>query len=149
MSSLKNLKYQVKLLWDKRSGAEVSIGEFPKLKLDMPAEFGGEGKYPCPDELFLSAVGGCLLTTFLYFKNKINLRLNGLKISVIGTIDMISPAEGYRVTGIEATMQVEVEESEKVKAEKCARLSEEYCHITRTLEGVIPIKVLKEIKLSA
>jgi len=145
--SRRNLRYGIHLVWDKRSGGEVTTEKSQTLKLDIPVEFGGEGRYPCPDELFLSSVGGCLLTTFLFFKNKLNLHLDGLSISVNGTIDRIG-LEGYRVTGIEAEVHVETKESEKENAEKCVEMTKTYCHITRTLEKAVPIKINEDIKFS-
>ena len=52
------LEYVAELIWDNQSGGEINIRNFPPIKLDTPVEFGGKGKYPCPDELFVSAMGG-------------------------------------------------------------------------------------------
>jgi len=143
----KNLKYGVMLIWDMESGGKAYIRDFPPLELDMPVEFGGKSRFPCPDDLFFSAIGGCLLTTFLYFNERLKLNLRGLQVSVNGTVGSIGP-EGYRVTGIEAVIHVEVDEEEKLKAEKCAELTKDYCHLTRSLEHGIPIKVWSDVKNS-
>ena len=143
---LEHLKYEVELAWDKETGGEARIGKFPPLKLDMPIEFGGKGRFPCPDELFFSAVGGCLLTTFLYFKEKLRLHLRGLQVSVKGVVDLIDKKR-YQITGIEALIKVETDENEKLKAKECAELARDYCHITRSLEPSFPIKVSAEIQI--
>jgi len=140
---LKNLKYEVVLAWDKETGGEAHIGSFPAIRLDMPVEFGGKGRFPCPDELFFSAVGGCLLTTFLYYKKKLRLRLKGLQIPVKGTVDFTGK-KGYEITGIEATFKIETDETERAK--ECAELAKHYCHIARSLEPTIPIKISTKIK---
>ena len=144
MSNSRSLKYEVKLLWDGESGGEAHIRETPALKIDMPVEFGGRGRFPCPDELFFSAVGGCLLTTFLYFKEKLRFFLRGLQVSVKGIVNLIGP-KGYRIAGIEAFIRIEVDEKEKLKAEKCAELTRDYCHITRSLEQAIPLRISSKI----
>lgn len=141
----RNLEYEVKLIWDTESGGDVHIRSFPKLKLDMPVEFGGRGRFPCPDELFFSAIGGCLLTTFLYFKERLKLDLRGLRVSVRGTIKSLGP-KGYRIKDIKVIIYVEVDEGEKSKAKECIELARDYCHLTRSLERGIPIKVWSEIK---
>lgn len=107
MASPRNLKYKVELIWDMESGGKVHIRKFPLLRLDMPVEFGGKGRFACPDELFFSAVGGCLLTTFLYFKEKLKLHLRGLQVLVKGMAELIG-TEGYRITGIEAIIHIKV-----------------------------------------
>jgi len=140
----KTLEYEVKLIWDKESGGDVCIRHFPKLKVDIPTEFGGKSKSPCPDELFFSAVGGCLLTTFLYFKEKMGLELRGLQVSVKGALSNIG-RKGYQMTGIEVLMHMDVDQEERIKAEECVELAREYCHLTRSLERGIPVKVESEI----
>jgi len=144
-TSPRDLKYGASLIWDMESGGEVRIGKVHALKLGMDVEFGGKGRYPCPDELFLSALGGCLLTTFLWFKKRLKFNLEGLRISVEGTVSHVGP-RGYRVTGIEAIINVETDEEGREKAQKCAELTQEYCHLTRSIDSAIPIKVSAEIQ---
>jgi organic hydroperoxide reductase OsmC/OhrA len=145
---LRNLTYKIEVVWDGLSGGEVKTRNSNVVKLDMPPEFGGEGKYLCPDEIFISAVGGCLLTTFLYFKRKRNLNLDGINVLVKGNVDLVG-AEGYRITGIEAVLQILVKKEDEAEAKKCADLALNYCHITRTLEKAIPIKTSVKINTSA
>ena len=141
----KNLEYEVKLIWDKQSGGDAYMRSFPKVKLDMPLEFGGKGRSPCPDELFLSSVGGCLLTTFLYFTERLKLDLRGLKVSVQGMVDYVGP-RGYRISEIKILISVEVPRGENSKAEECAELATDYCHLTRSLEEGIRTKILSEVQ---
>jgi uncharacterized OsmC-like protein len=112
----------------------------------MPLEFGGKNRFPCPDDLFFSAIGGCILTTFLYFKNKIKLNLRDLRIVVQGKVNSVG-AKGYRIMGIEVFINVETDEREKSKAEKCVELAKDYCHLTRSIEQGIPIKILYDVKI--
>jgi organic hydroperoxide reductase OsmC/OhrA len=139
-----NLEYKVKLVWDTESGGEVHISGFPKLKLDMPVEFGGKGRFPCPDELFFSAVGGCFLTTFLYFKERLKIKLKDLQILVQGKVVYVGP-RGYRIKEIQIIMNVNVDEEERLKAEECVELTQNFCHLTKSLEESIPIKVKSNV----
>ena len=144
MSTPNKLEYQVKLLWDGKSGGKVDFRNYPTLKLDTPKEFGGRGLYPCPDELFFSAVGGCLLTTFLHFRRKLDLYLEEFRISIKGNVDL-SGSGGYSITRIKAVMYVKTTKNEEVKAKKCIELTKDFCHITRTLEKAFPIEISIEI----
>ena len=132
------------LTWDGQSGAEVTIGTTHTLRLDMPPEFGGMGRYPCPNELFFASIGGCLLTEFLYFKKQLNFTLKGLHVDVEGTEEM-SGLEGYRITRIKATLTVETIESDQYEAETCAELTKKYCPLTRTLEKAVRVDIITEI----
>jgi len=139
----RHLKYQIKLLWNGKSGGEVDF-KGATLRLDTPVEFGGEGRYPCPDEFFFSAVGGCLLTTFLYFQRKLSLRLEDIQVTISGNVDLVGP-EGYRITRIKAVLHIQTTEEEGAKAKECATLARDFCHITRTLEKVIPTEISAEV----
>ena len=143
ITSPENLEYRVKLRWDGKSGGIVNLNT-STLRLDTPVEFGGEGRYPCPDELFFSAIGGCLLTTFLYFRRKLNLPLEGFRISIHGNVDLAGP-KGYRITRIRALMYIKTIKNEEANAKKCAELTKDFCHITRTIEKVIPIEISTEV----
>ncbi len=140
----KSLVYRLKLFWDGRSGGEVNFNDHPALKFDMPKAFGGEGRYHCPDELFFSAVGGCFLTTFLYFQRKLDFPLKGLQILIDGSVNLVGP-EGYRITGLKAMMCIETVKGEEEKAKECFELMKDFCHITRTLNGVILTEIISEI----
>jgi len=139
----KHLKYQIQLLWDGKSGGEADF-KGSTLRLDTPVEFGGGGRYPCPDELFFSAVGGCLLTTFLYFQRKLNFCLEGLQVTIRGDVDLVGP-EGYRITRIKALLHIKTIEEEEAKARECAALTRDFCHITRTLGKAIPTEISAEV----
>jgi uncharacterized OsmC-like protein len=141
--AMEELRFQANLTWDGESGGEVCAGKFEGLKLDMPIEFGGNGRYPCPDELFLSAVAGCLLTTFLYFKKRLNVHVIGFRISISATLR--GGAEGYRLAGMEATIFAEAMKSNEPEVRRCIELAKQYCHLTRTLEKAVPIKILDRI----
>lgn len=145
MSFIKSINCHIGIVWDGQSGVEVNLREGYALKLDMPTVFGGLGEHPCPNELFFSAIGSCLLMMFLYFEKRFNLHLQGLRASVDGNVEMIRP-EGYRITGIRATIYVKTIESDRDKAEKCAELMREYCPMTRTLEKVIPTEVSVKVQ---
>ncbi len=49
--------------------------------------------------------------------------------------------EGYRISGIEARMEVGARGEEKANVKKCIELTKKYCYITRTLEKVILIRI--------
>ena len=113
--------------------------------MDMPIRFGGKGRYMCPDELFLSSVAGCLLTTFLYFRKRLDVHLEGFEISINGTLHARS--EGYRMSEIKVTVFAKTKKNDEIGVRRCIKLAEEYCHITRTIERVIPIKIIERIEV--
>ncbi|MEM3004864.1 MAG: OsmC family protein [Candidatus Bathyarchaeia archaeon] len=144
MAPTKNYKYEERLIWDGESGGRVEVGKSMELRLDMPVEFGGRGRYPCPDELFLAGSAGCLLTTFLYFRKKLNLQMKHFEVLTSGKLS--SGPDGYRIARIEYRMNIKTNSSERTKARRCVELTKRYCHLTRILEKIIPIKITAGIE---
>ncbi|MFN3621696.1 MAG: OsmC family protein [Nitrososphaerales archaeon] len=132
--------------WDGKTGGSVKSRRF-ELFFDMPEEFGGLGRSFCPDELFLSSVGCCLITTFLSFRRRFNLTINRLEARVEGEIKLLG-AEGYRVKSIKVKLEASTSEDEVDRVKRYLELAKEYCHITRSIEGCIPTDVQIEVSSS-
>ena len=139
MSLPERLVYRVKAEWDGETGAKVSFREHPSIRLDMDSEFGGLGRYPCPDEVFASSIAGCITTTFLYFTRKMGVRLNSLTVEVEMPV-VFRRGAGYRISKANVKLRVTVPPGESEKALSCAKLAEKYCHITSSISDCIPIK---------
>lgn len=131
-------KCSVLVEWDGVTGGEAKTTQH-RLRFDLPKEFKGLGRSFCPDELLLSAIGGCLVTTFLHFKERFNLPLKKLNVDVRGEVRLVN--EGYRVTKVEAKIEASAPEDGVGRVKRFIELVKEYCHITRSLEGCIAITV--------
>ncbi len=131
-------RYGVFVEWDGLTGGEARTTQH-RLSFDMPKEFKGLGRSFCPDELLLSAVGGCLLTTFLHFKERFKLPLKKFRVDVKGEVKLMD--EGYRITKVEAKIEASAPEDEVERVKRFIELAKEYCHITRSLERCIAITV--------
>jgi organic hydroperoxide reductase OsmC/OhrA len=131
-------KYGVLVEWDGLTGGEAKTA-LHRLSFDMPKEFNGLGRSFCPDELLLSAVGGCLLTTFLHFKERFKLPLKKFRVDVRGEVKLME--EGYRITKVEAKIEASAPEEEVERVKRFIELAKEYCHITRSLERGIAVTV--------
>ena len=58
------LLYTAEAQWDKETGGKVTANGF-KVSFDTPEDYGGSERHPCPDQLFLASITGCLMNTFL------------------------------------------------------------------------------------
>lgn len=119
----------------------------------MPVEHGGDGINPCPIELIISALGSCLLGTFLVFQRKLRLQLQDIQVSAQGSVEMINEGEDrgkYDIKGIEVSIHVRVEgdEYEEEIAGDCIRLTKQHCPVTRALQKSIPITIQSAIETS-
>lgn len=141
------LRYGAAVRWDKESGGEVSCKNTVDFRVDTPTEFSGTGRYPCPDQVFLASLGGCLLTTFLHFKRRFDFEVEDVRVSVDGEVALVG-AEGYRTEWVEVILHIKVKSGEGTLARRCAELARDYCHITRTIEKALPITVYVEVEAS-
>ncbi|MEM2227181.1 MAG: OsmC family protein [Candidatus Bathyarchaeia archaeon] len=134
MKEPKVFSVYTEVAWDKRTGGVIKIGKKVIAKVDMPKEFKGLGRYSCPDELFISSIAACLLTTFLYFKRKMRLKLLNLSVNSKGTV--IREPEGYKLKNVYFKIVATTKKEYKEAAMNCLNLSEEHCHLIRLLPNV-------------
>ena len=133
------LSYHAYSSWDKKTGGTADTGNF-KVPFDTPEENKGEGSAPCPDQLFLASLTGCLLNTFLYYKNMLDAETLDVKVDAEAEISMKKP-HGYRITGIDIKITVLSDEENLEINQKCAERARDYCHLTKSIESAIPIKL--------
>lgn len=132
--------YEVELVWDRQTGGIVEVEGQPRLKLDIPKEYGGLGRYYCSDEVFLASLAGCLLATFIDFKRKFRLHLRDARISLSSSLEL--RRDGYHVTRIWGSLDLVLGKGRQADAKRCAELAKEYCHLTRAIRETIPIEIL-------
>ncbi len=146
MGFRKHLSYGVDIKWDGETGGFVKAHRH-SFRLDTPEEWGGLAQGPCPDELLAASIGGCLLTTLLHFARRMDSKPRGVDIRV--SLDIaLQGAEGYRIRDVEVSLIVEADEENLKMVKRCAEWAVKYCHITRSLEKAIPLKVELEVRRS-
>lgn len=125
------LEYTVKLNWDKKTGGEAYFKRNPVLKFDMAEEFGGEGKYYCSDEIFLAAVSGCLLETYLYISRRMRLKITELSVNSRSVIQF--SRDGYHIKELLFDFEITGLKEQEDKLKECFELAVHYCHLTRAI----------------
>ncbi len=147
MSELpENLKFKIEARWDKKTGANIRFESDRSLIIDTPTEFGGRGTALCPDELFLTSIAGCVLTTFLWFTRKRGVKINDMRLDAESEIELIKGA--YSFKAIRITIEISAPEEYADKAKTCLDLAIRYCHISRGIEHCIPIDVTGKVIVS-
>lgn len=132
------IEYYSSSEWDGQTGGTATVPNNQKIVYDTPKSYGGKGDGLCPDELFVSAILGCLNNTFLDFQRKFEMELKSLSFK--GKATGIFDGEGYKITGVTVSGEVVVGEDELGTGERCVELMREYCHLTRTIEDCIPFE---------
>ena len=143
MKYAKKLEYYSQIRWDKATGGIVEYDNYDDSSFDTPTEFDGKGMAPCPDQIFLASIGGCLMNTFTHYGRRLDLTFNDVLISVHASLSL--HREGYRFDGIEAKIRIQAPDEYTELAERCGSLAEKYCHITRSIESAIPVNIDIEV----
>lgn len=122
--------YSVELAWQGESTAVVHTNENPALHVGPPPQFDGPNHLWSPEDMLLSAIQTCLMTTFFSFVRRRPFEVYDFQSRIEGTLDKTS--EGLVFT--EIRMEVDVETEDPEKAEKLLHTSEKYCIISNALK---------------
>jgi uncharacterized OsmC-like protein len=131
-----DLQYKITAYWDRESGGMVNAGKY-HVEFDTPIIYGGKGKAPCPDQLFLASIAGCLMDTFLNFKKRLNVMTQDISIESEMDIRMHNP-RGYRIEEIRIKIKV-FASKDILLNHNCANYALDYCHITQSIKKALPL----------
>jgi len=137
------IEYASQVRWDKATGGIIEYDNYDDSSFDTPTEFDGKGSAPCPDQLFLASIGGCLMNTFTHYGKRLDLTFDDVYISLHASLSL--HREGYRFDCIKAKIRIQAPEEYTELAERCGKLAKNYCHITRSIESAIPVDVDIEV----
>jgi organic hydroperoxide reductase OsmC/OhrA len=132
------IEYTAESMWDGKTGGVATTSDNHKVTYDTPKTYGGRGQGVCPDELFVSAILGCLNNTFLDFQRRFEMSL--IDMNLKGSATAVFDGSGYKITGVSVTGTVVVDEDELETGERCVQLMKEYCHLTRSIQECIPVQ---------
>ena len=69
-SKQKKFIYKSSVIWQGQKLGLISSIDKPSFKVATPPEFKGHPGTWTPEDLFISSVNSCIMTTFLYFIEK-------------------------------------------------------------------------------
>ena len=138
-----HLHYSAEAQWNHMTGGTAQLDGFTQ-EFDTPKEHGGNESAPCPDQLFMASLAGCIINTFNYYRAMLKVETKDIKVKTGSDIEL-TESEGYRLTGITIELEVWSDEENKELNEKCAERAREYCHLTKSIEPAIPIKASTKV----
>lgn len=141
---LKNhLNYHATARWNHNTGGTAQLEGFTQ-NFDTPKEYGGEEEAPCPDQLFMASIAGCIINTFNYYRKMLNVDTKDLAVDVSSDIELIK-IDGYRIREIRIKIHVWCSEGEQEMNLKCAERAKDYCHLTKSIEPAIPVNTTIQV----
>jgi peroxiredoxin-like protein len=139
--------YQVKLNWlEKRIGELQSDALNDAVKVATPPEFpkGIPGIWS-PEHLFVAAVNGCFMTTFLAVAENSKLEFTHFECNAVGTLDKVDGK--FCITEIRLSPILTIsDETLKEKGILVLEMSEKACLISNSITS--KVLLFPEVKIS-
>ncbi len=130
MEWLEDLAFNVK--WD--------FYDAPDMCMDEPPSMGGSGKGPNAARAIVAAVGNCLSASLVFCLQKSRVDLGDVKVRCHGQLTR-NELGRLRLTYIKIEPVVQLPEDDLKKMERCLGMFEDFCIVTQSVRGGIPIDV--------
>ena len=139
--------YRTNLKWvEVKKGLLLSIDK-PTLEVATPPEFKGHPDIWTPEDLFVASINACIMTTFLYYAERENLKFLSYESSAEGILE-----KGERVlvfSSIDVIPEITVSSANDIERTKnLLTLSEKNCLISNSIKCEITVNPkVKVVKL--
>ncbi len=137
-------QYEVDVRWTGYKCGEVSAEENDRLQIGTPPDFGGpEGKWS-PEQLLAGTVASCILTTSLYFLNKVDIELKSYDTKATAALE--KGMGGLTFTGISVCIEMVIDgtEANRKVAEQALQKAEAACPVSDALR--CPVEVRRTVE---
>lgn len=135
----KTFTYHTSVRWtDRKQGVLTSQGK-PDIQVATPPEFKGHEGIWSPEDLFVSAVNVCVMSTFLAFAERMGLAYTGYESEAEGTVQLV---EGkLRFTSVLLKPRITLKEGEDAaKARQVLTKAEEHCLVSNSITPRVSIE---------
>lgn len=137
--------FEVDLVGEMDNGGTLTARQNPPLRVAAPPAFGGPEGVWSPEELLVASVGGCLMSTFLYFANRFNVAVKAYGSTARGSLS--KTPDGLRFTDLEVAIRVTVPDDSTRETAASLRFKEkleQYCPVSASLN--CPVRLDLSIK---
>lgn len=129
----KTFTYRTSVRWtDRKQGVLTSQGK-PDIQVSTPPEFKGHEGIWSPEDLFVSAVNVCVMSTFLAFAERMGLAYTGYESEAEGTVQLVDGK--LQVTSVLLRPRITLKEGkDSDKAREVLAKAEEYCLVSNSVK---------------
>ena len=138
--------FDVGVRWKEELRGEIGASSVPgsSIPFAVPKEFGGPGDAWSPEHLLASAVGSCVLATFLSIARASKLEIRGYDSAASTTMDKVEGA--FRITAVALDVRVTVaSEKDRERAARMLEKAEKMCPISNSLKTGVTVKTSIEV----
>lgn len=131
-------KYGTNLEWTSEKKGIIKSNNKTNIHVACPPEFGGHPGLWSPEDLFVASVEVCLLTTFLWYVNKEDIKITSYTSEAVGTAEMIKGVFKFSLIHVEINIELS-DEKEYRKIEHILKKVKRSCLISNSIETEISI----------
>ena len=143
-SRVKKFFYKTDLKWLGEKKGVLSSLDKPDIEIATPPEFKGHPGIWTPEDLFVSSVNSCIMTTFLYYAEKEGIEFLSYESQAEGVLEMTDGRLVFSEIRIKPQISVQSPgDVEKIKS--LINLSEKTCLISNSIKS--RVEVIPEIKV--
>jgi uncharacterized OsmC-like protein len=113
-----------------------------RLEVDEPPPL-GQGEGPNPARMLATAVGHCLGSSLLFCLRKARVTVGGLTVRVDGSF-VRNQRGRLRLGALQVRLEPVLGPEEWERARRCVELFEDYCIVTESVRGGLPVAVSVE-----
>ena len=122
------------LTWKGDVASEIKIRDHV-VTTDSDSDEGGRNLGPAPTELFLAALGGCIMINISRIAKKMKIALRSVRMRVVGTKEQRDRPSSFIELNVNVT--IDADTIDRAKLEKLVRLAEENCTVSNTLRNAV------------
>ncbi len=126
--------------WKEKKIGIIESNSNEKITVATPPEFGGPPNYWSPEQLFVASIGSCLMSTFLFFVERMNIQLLTYHSKTEAVLE--KTRDGLRFTKAYVDMFIEVkEQSEIPQIRNLKSKLEKFCPVSASLNFPITLEL--------
>ena len=122
------------LTWKGDVASEIKIRDHI-VTTDSNSDEGGRNLGPAPTELFLAALGGCIMINISRTAKKMRIELRSVRMRVVGTKEQRDRPSSF--IELDANVTIDADTIDHARLEKLGRLAEENCTVSNTLRNAV------------
>jgi len=142
----KKYVFKTGLKWSGFKRGSLSSSGKLNIGIATPPEFNGEEGYWSPEELLLSAVDSCVMTTFLYYAERKKINVRTYESETEGVLERIN--DQFMFSKIIVKPKISVTSEDQIdKVKELMMTAENNCFISNSIRSEIEVisKIKKEL----
>ncbi|MCK4993920.1 MAG: OsmC family protein [Candidatus Omnitrophica bacterium] len=135
----KKFNYKTTVEWKEQKKGMLSCSDKPAFEVATPVEFRGHAGIWTPEDLFVSSVNICVMTTFLFFAEKEGVELLSYKSDADGILEKVD--DKFMFSRITLSVSISVKTQDQIsKAQELLVRAEENCLISNSIVSKVTVR---------